>query len=203
LDTRELPRRPYRQKRRAESAEETRQRLVRATFDLHGERGIAATTMKDIAERADVSVGTVYHHFSTYSEAIKACGAYALGRAPIPDETALDGARSREERIVLLAAAFFDLYEKLGAFDWVRRDSHVDPLLAAVVEEEENARQTLAALALGSRKNAPTRHVAAMCDVGVFTAFARAGLSAKQAAALVAEMINAWLAATGPPEPQP
>ncbi|MEQ8934809.1 MAG: helix-turn-helix domain-containing protein [Amphiplicatus sp.] len=196
-----MPRRPYRQNRRAANVDATRQRLVKATFELHGERGIAATTMKDIAERADVSVGTVYHHFATYSEAVKACGAYALGLAPIPDKAALAGALSRDERIVRLAGAFFDFYEKLGAFDWVRRDSHVDPLLAAVVEEEENARQALAALALGSRKSARTRHVAAMCDVGVFTAFARTGLSARQAAAIVAEMINAWLAATDPPNP--
>lgn len=197
-----MPRRPYRQKRRAESAEETRRRLVRATFELHRERGIAATAMKDIAERAEVSVGTAYHHFPTYSDAIRACGAYSHGLAPIPDKTALDGARSREERIARFAAAFFDFYEKLGALDWVRRDSHVDPSLAAAVEEEENARQNLAALALGARKSARTRHVAAICDVGVYAAFARAGLPAKQAAQIVADMINAWLAATDPPSPQ-
>lgn len=194
-----MARRPYKQKRRAEAAEETRRRIVRATFELHGERGIAATTMKDIAERADVSVGTVYHHFPTYSDAIKACGAYSMSLAPLPDETLFDGASGRAERIARLVLACFDAYEKIGAFDWVRRDSHVDPLLAAVVEEEENTRQSLAALALGSRRNARSRHVAAMCDVGVFTAFARAGLSAQQAASVVAEMINAWLAAGDPP----
>ncbi len=52
-------RRPYRLGRRAETSDETRQRLVEATFLLHGERGIAGTSMKDIAERAGVSVGTV------------------------------------------------------------------------------------------------------------------------------------------------
>ena len=56
------PRR-YRLERRAETAGETRRRLVDATFALHGERGISATTMSDIAARAGVSVGSVYHHF--------------------------------------------------------------------------------------------------------------------------------------------
>jgi AcrR family transcriptional regulator len=56
--------RPYRLGRRAESAEETLRRIVRATYTLHCEQGVAATTMKQIARRADVSVGTVYHHFA-------------------------------------------------------------------------------------------------------------------------------------------
>ena len=38
------PRR-YRLERRAETAAETRRRLVEATFALHAERGISATTM--------------------------------------------------------------------------------------------------------------------------------------------------------------
>ena len=58
------PRR-YRLERRAETAGETRRRLVDATFALHVEQGISATTMTDIAARAGVSVGTVYHHFPT------------------------------------------------------------------------------------------------------------------------------------------
>lgn len=47
---------------------------------LHRDRGIAATTMKDIAERADVGIGTVYHHFPSYEDAIRACGARTAQR---------------------------------------------------------------------------------------------------------------------------
>jgi len=68
-----MGRRSYRLKQRAESAEETRRRLVEATFALHGEQGIAATTMKQIAERAGVGVGTVYHHFPTIEDTVAAC----------------------------------------------------------------------------------------------------------------------------------
>ena len=50
----ESKRRPYRLKQRAETADETRRRLVQATFALHSEQGIAATTMKQIADRAGV-----------------------------------------------------------------------------------------------------------------------------------------------------
>ena len=76
--------RPYTMRKRAQSAARTRQRLVEATFQLHTERGIAATTMQQIAERADVSIGTAYHHFSAYEDAIAACGAYAQERYRLP-----------------------------------------------------------------------------------------------------------------------
>ena len=60
--------RKYTLGRRGEAAEETRRRIVEATFALHAEQGVAATTMTQIAERAGVSVGTVYHHFATYDD---------------------------------------------------------------------------------------------------------------------------------------
>ena len=76
-----MKRRTYQLGRRAESAEETRRRLVQATFELHGEQGIAATSMKQIADRAGVGIGTVYHHFPTLDETVMACGADGDGDA--------------------------------------------------------------------------------------------------------------------------
>src|ERR1051325_567073 len=57
--------RTYRMDQRAEAARATKRRIVEATLQLHGERGVLATSHKDVAERADVSVGTVYPHFRT------------------------------------------------------------------------------------------------------------------------------------------
>src|SRR5579871_1607752 len=105
--------RVYRQGRRAEAAEETRRRIVEATHALHSGRGVAATTVAEIAERAGVSVGSVYHHFPTYDDAIVACGAYSLQRSPLPDDTIFTGASSRSERIERLASAIFTFYERL------------------------------------------------------------------------------------------
>src|SRR5689334_7225769 len=99
--------RGYRQSRRGTSAEETRERIVRACFDLHAEQGIAATSMKQIAARAGVSVGSVYHHFPTYEDAILACGAHAFGLAPPPGPAIFEGAATRPERVARLAQALF------------------------------------------------------------------------------------------------
>ena len=78
--------RTYQLGRRAESAEETRRRLVQATFELHSEQGIAATSMKQIADRAGVGVGTVYHHFATLDDTVMACGQMVMATYPPPAE---------------------------------------------------------------------------------------------------------------------
>jgi AcrR family transcriptional regulator len=51
--------RKYDMSNRAASVARTRQRIVDATRELHGEQGIAATSWDDIAARAGVGVGTV------------------------------------------------------------------------------------------------------------------------------------------------
>ncbi len=63
------PRR-YRMSNHAASAEETRRRIVEATFALHVEKGVAATTFRDISTRADVGIGTIYQHFSNYDDVV-------------------------------------------------------------------------------------------------------------------------------------
>ena len=55
--------RTYTMRARAEQAEQTRLRIIRATVELGGERPLAACTLPAIAERADVSVQTVLRIF--------------------------------------------------------------------------------------------------------------------------------------------
>jgi len=43
----------------------TRQQLLMAAADLFAERGFESTSVEDIAERANVSKGTLYYHFET------------------------------------------------------------------------------------------------------------------------------------------
>jgi len=44
-------------------AEETRRRILSAALDLFQERGFAETTMRDIAQKADVATGAAYYYF--------------------------------------------------------------------------------------------------------------------------------------------
>lgn len=190
-------RRGYRLGRRAEAADETRRRIVEATFLLHGERGIAGTSMSDIAERAGVSVGTVYHHFPTYPDAIAACGAYTAEHVPAPSEAIFAGTTTRAERIERLAAELFDYYERIPALASVRRDRHLAETLEQVVLYEAENRRTLAARAVGApKRDRQSAVVAALLDLDVCRALLRQGFSAAAASALVAAVVNAWLDAS-------
>ena len=110
-----MKRRTYQLGRRAESAEETRRRLVQATFELHGEQGIAATTMKHIADRAGVSIGTVYHHFPTLDDTVMACGQMVMATYPPPSEAIFSGVATLRERLVRLARALFEHLDGVGS----------------------------------------------------------------------------------------
>src|SRR5690349_21377131 len=107
---------------RARTAEDTRRRIVEATYALHQERAIGDTTMKDIAERADVGLGTVYHHLPTYNAAVPARGAHAFAISDPPDATIFAGLSSVDERITKLAAELFAFYERCPGIAKARAD---------------------------------------------------------------------------------
>lgn len=80
--------RRYELKARAESQAQTRERIVRATMDLHQEVGPAHTTVAEIARRAGVQRLTVYNHFPDEAELFGACQAHWMSLHPMPDLSA-------------------------------------------------------------------------------------------------------------------
>jgi AcrR family transcriptional regulator len=77
--------RKYELKARAESQRETRDRIARAAAELHQEKGVARTTVAEIARRAGVTRLTVYNHFADLSELLPACSAHYEAQHPWPD----------------------------------------------------------------------------------------------------------------------
>jgi AcrR family transcriptional regulator len=77
--------RRYELKARADSQRRTRERIIRATMELHQEVGPAQTTVAEIARRADVQRLTVYNHFPDEQELFGACQAHWLSLHPLPD----------------------------------------------------------------------------------------------------------------------
>ncbi len=192
--------RSYRLGRRGEAADQTRRRIVDATYALHAERGIAATSMKQIAARADVSVGTVYHHFPTYDDAIRACGQHALALAPPIGLELFAGAATRAERVRRLVRAVFARYQRLPNVDAVRHErGRFAPLQKVFAEEEAQAR-ALAVAALRASKTdiaapdaADVATLVALVENSVCRTLLDAGLSVEAAAQRIAAVINAWL----------
>src|SRR3954451_798766 len=77
--------RKYELKARADSQRETRDRIARAAAELHEEKGVAQTTVAEIARRAGVTRLTVYNHFADLSELLPACAAHYATLHPDPE----------------------------------------------------------------------------------------------------------------------
>ena len=91
--------RKYELKARAESQRETRERIARATVELHEQKGVAHTTVAEIARRAGVTRVTVYNHFADLSELLLACSAHYDNLHPQPDLGSVLAQREPGERV--------------------------------------------------------------------------------------------------------
>jgi AcrR family transcriptional regulator len=188
------PRR-YRLDRRAETAEQTRRRLVEATQRLHAEQGIYATTMTQIAERAGVSVGTAYHHFPTYADACSACSERTAETIPFPTAEIFAGLQTVDVRVRRLAQEVFGFYQRLPQYERVRSERFGMPPIQAYADWEEDNRLALTREALRPLKTPArlARTCSTLLDVAVYGALTRAGMTPAQAADDVASFILARL----------
>jgi AcrR family transcriptional regulator len=184
--------RTYSLGRRAESAAETRQRLVEATFALHAERGISATSLRDIAARAGVSVGTAYHHFPTYLDAIHACGTHVALSSPLPAETLFDGVEETDARVKLLVRELCAWYERRPWFEHIRAERTLYPPLEQHMAALERALEQLVRTAARCTAD-EARTIAALVDVAVYSSLRRAGMPAARIANRMAEVVSTWL----------
>lgn len=99
--------REYRMRKRADASDRTRERIIRATMQLHDEKGVAPTTFSDIARRAGVGQATVSRYFPTIGDVVVACGGHVWAemQPPTPDGAAAvfaghSGTRARLVRLV-------------------------------------------------------------------------------------------------------
>lgn len=76
--------RPYRMRRRLESVDQTRERIVAATFDLHATIGPSRTSIRAIADQAGVQRHTVYAHFPDLDALYEACTTHGIAAMAMP-----------------------------------------------------------------------------------------------------------------------
>ncbi|CAI8801288.1 putative TetR/AcrR-family transcriptional regulator [Methylococcus capsulatus] len=144
-----MTRRPYTKLRRAEAEAATRERIVRATVDLHAEHGVTATSYGMIAEKAGVSPQTVYNHFPKLDELIEGCTSHVQQRAPVVDATCFAGERTAAQRLRKLAMAVYAQLEFIAP--WMRfgwGEAERVPALRAVFGRNEAALRDLLAQAV-------------------------------------------------------
>jgi AcrR family transcriptional regulator len=184
--------RTYNLGRRAETAAETRQRLVEATAALHHERGISAVSLRDVAERAGVSVGTAYHHFPTYLDAVRACAAHTAVASPLPSELTFEGIDDDAERMQTLMRELCAWYER---HPWLERIRAERSLYPPVEENMTHLERGIEQLVRAAAQCTPdeARTIAALADVAVYSSLRRAGMSAPRVPGRMAEAALAWL----------
>jgi AcrR family transcriptional regulator len=190
--------RTYNLGRRAETAAETRQRLVEATAALHAERGISATSLRDVAERAGVSVGTAYHHFPTYLDAVRACGAHTMATSPLPPDSIFDGIETLDDRVHVLVRELCAWYERNPWLERIRAERSIYPPVEEGMATLERGIEHLSRA--GARCTADqARTVAALADVAVYSSLRRAGVPAGRVPGRITEAIIAWLRSRSTP----
>jgi len=185
--------RHYSLNRRAEAAQATRQRIVEATLQLHAEKGVLATSHKDVAARADVSVGTVYHHFPTQDAMVRACGVQVGDLFPVPSVETIDARAPQRERIVALTRELVALYVRMPWFEKLRTERGEVPALDFGMSRREESVRNLIRRALGRSAKKRIAIVEAILDPAVVNRLLESGMSWDEAATTLASILNAWL----------
>jgi AcrR family transcriptional regulator len=91
-----------------ERSERSRAAILEAALELFSHRGYGATSMRDIASKAGVSTGSVYHHFAEKEAIFQALLEQFQGitqRADFPINVALERALQFDDFDLLAAAA--------------------------------------------------------------------------------------------------
>lgn len=187
--------RAYTQRGRADSAAATRQRILDATLELYRDRGIPATTLKAVAQRADVSRGTILHHFGSADGLLGAVLDGVLGSLDLPDAHVLEDLQDLDSRVRTFVSEMLDFQD---------RTSHWWPLFESEMQRPEVQQReatywawfaAFQAAALGPElRDEPAAHavllsVAHPATVGTFFwAFEQGGLPRGEARALLLDI---------------
>jgi AcrR family transcriptional regulator len=180
--------RTYQLQRRAETTDATRQRIVDAAVTVYRERGMPGATIQAIAERANVSRGTVVNHFGGTDGLLSAVLDRVVEELDYPHPRQLSGAVTLEDRIhrfVEVMYRFFgrgnDWWEVFGTYQDV-------PELKAREQAYWGVLAGFQAAAFGELVNDKTfaAAVRAFVDYGPRNALMASGLTVDEAIDLVA-----------------
>jgi AcrR family transcriptional regulator len=194
--------REYRMRKRADAWQQTRERILQATMQLHDEKGVAPTTFADIAKRAGLGQATLYRHFPTLGDLVQACGGHVWQemRPPTPDTAAgafegLTGLDERLERLVEEIDAFY----RRGALrlGLAGRDREFIPALEHFLRAVEAGVEAYVKEALAPSKP-PKRTVevvAALMSFPVWSRFTQINLSERKSRQFTLRLIQCAMGA--------
>ncbi|MGI8925954.1 MAG: TetR/AcrR family transcriptional regulator [Tepidiformaceae bacterium] len=127
--------REYDASRRQQAAQRTREAILAAAFNLHGQ-GIL--DLESLARDADVSVATVRKHFPNREQLFQGCTAYGFHRVAVPDPAALAAIADPAQRLTQTVIQVYALHEALFGQEWsAYKLVDESPVMAATVDELE------------------------------------------------------------------
>ncbi len=131
--------RKYQLKARAEQRDQTRERIVVATSQLHEEVGPARTTVAEIARRVGVQRLTVYNHFPDEGELFAACSGHWLAAHPYPDSAPAFELEDPADRLREVLVALYSWYTaNAPMIANIQRDRHLLPALDALLRDSND-----------------------------------------------------------------
>jgi AcrR family transcriptional regulator len=189
--------RPYALGKRAIQHAETRRRIVDAAIALYQEQGMSATTMLDVARRADVAPGTVANHFGSAEALAAVVTSEVLDGLRMPDASIFDGLDDPRERIHAFVRELSAFFER-GQVWWTVSRKDAGSLQAwgdaeARFYRELDALSRAALGPLGGDDDAVDM-VRTIMGNWVLGALQAGGRSEAAAIDLVTDLLAAWLA---------
>jgi len=141
--------RTYSLGKRAGTAAATRERIVDAAAELYQEQGVNSTTLKAIAARADVSRGSILHHFGGSGGLIDAVAQRVLETIELPDEHIFDNVTGDEDTLRAYVLAMIEFFQRSTGW-WAVFVTELDrPELKAREHAYNEQMARLQAIALG------------------------------------------------------
>ena len=189
--------RKYALGKRAIQRADTRRRIIDAALALYQERGVSATTMQDVARRADVAPGTVANHFGSSAALATEATRTILADLRMPTPDLFDGVDQLSDRIRVLVRELAAFFERSEPWYRVSQREPTDVEFWAEAEAryygELNAlvRAALGPLATDADAVAVVSAVLGTWVIGTIQA---TGRSAETAVALVSDVLATWLA---------
>lgn len=188
------PRRPYRQRARAEAAERTAVRIMDAAYALFSERLYDELTLADVARAAGVSMQTVIRRFGSKEGLVEAVSARVRGQVSAQRDEAPVG------DVAGAVANLVEHYEQMGdqVLHLLAQEARVPAFRAAVdggrALHHEWVRRTFAPQLAGLRgQELRRRHgqLVAVCDVYVWKILRRdLGMGRAQVELAIRELVE-------------
>ena len=198
MNTMSTETRKYELKARAESQRETRDRIARVAAELHEEKGVARTTVAEIARRAGVTRLTVYNHFADLSELLPACAAHYDRLHPSPELGSALALEDPGERVRGALARLYGWYRETEPmygklFSDRASVPELDRFLADEVDRPQAELADVLAAAFGAGRRAARLKVLTRLALDFWTwrRLDRQGLDDDEAAELMAAAIAA------------